>query len=174
MNTLEAIKRRKSTRAYRPDQIPKETLHEILRAGFCAPVASARYDSLHITVVQNKELLNKIGVTVSELISKMMNKKMDKNFGAPTMIFVSAKESKMPAVDYANAACILENMAVAATSLEVDNIIWGGGCLAIKQDKELEKLIGIPEGYEPLLCASFGYAAEYKEPQNHTITVNFV
>ena len=53
MNTLEAIAKRKSTRNYTPEQIPEEALAVILKAGFAAPVAMAKYDSLHITVVQN-------------------------------------------------------------------------------------------------------------------------
>ena len=60
MNTLEAIAKRKSTRNYTPAQIPEEALEVILKAGFAAPVAMAKYDSLHITVVQTQQLLDKI------------------------------------------------------------------------------------------------------------------
>ena len=60
MNTLEAIAKRKSTRAYTDRQIPEEVLDAILKAGCAAPVAMARYDSLHITVVQTKELIDRV------------------------------------------------------------------------------------------------------------------
>lgn len=40
MNTLEAIAKRVSVRAYRPEQIPEETLQAILKAGMAAPVGS--------------------------------------------------------------------------------------------------------------------------------------
>lgn len=174
MNALEAIAKRRSTRAYKPDQIPEESLQEIVKAGFRAPVASAKYDSLHITVVQNRELLHEIGASVSQLLSKMMRQKMDKDFGAPTMVFVSAQESTMPTVDYANAGCVLENMVVAATALGIDSVLWAGGCLALQQDDALRQAVGIPEGHAPLLCASFGYAAVRSAPKAHAIAVNRV
>lgn len=60
MNTLEAIKKRVSCRAYKPEQISEEALNEILKAGMSAPVASAMYDSMHITVVENEEVLKQI------------------------------------------------------------------------------------------------------------------
>ena len=60
MNTLEAIAKRKSTREYKDVQITEEALDAILKAGFASPVAMARYDSLHITVVQNQELLKNV------------------------------------------------------------------------------------------------------------------
>lgn len=44
MNTLEAISKRKSTREYKPEQISKENLDVVLKAGMYAPVAMARYD----------------------------------------------------------------------------------------------------------------------------------
>jgi len=39
------------------------------------------------------------------------------------MIFISSKPAIMPGLEYANTACVLENMAIAAISLGVDNII---------------------------------------------------
>ena len=67
MNTLEAIAKRKSTRNYTPEQIPEEALEVILKAGFAAPVAMAKYDSLHITVVQTQQLLDKINQATEEV-----------------------------------------------------------------------------------------------------------
>ena len=170
MNTLEAIAKRVSVRSYKSEQISEEALEKILKAGMAAPVGRGRYDNLHITVVQNRELLDKIGNGFSELFSKMFNQKVDKNFGAPTMIFVSEKDG----MDNANAACVLENMIIAATSMEIDNILWAGGCMVVKQDDELRNALGIPEEYIPSLCASFGYAKEPEEAKVHTITVNRV
>ncbi len=57
MNTLEAIAKRKSTRDYKPMQISEEELNAIIKAGCSAPIAMAKFDSLHITVIQNEEFL---------------------------------------------------------------------------------------------------------------------
>ena len=172
MEALEAIAKRTSTRKFKETQIPEENLQAILKAGMAAPVGSGAYSSLHITVVQNQSVFSKINAAVTELIFKMMGKKMDKNFGAPTMIFVSSKPAMMPGLEYANTACVLENMAIAATSLGIDNIIWGGASSAVEQNAELRKILEIPEGYKPILCISLGYASEDEIPKKHEITVN--
>ena len=72
------------------------------------------------------------------------------------------------------AACVLENMLIAATSLGIDNIIHGGGSAVVAQSEELMQKLGIPEGYKPALCASFGYAVEETPAKNHAIAVNRV
>ena len=172
MEALEAIEKRKSTRKFKETQISEENLQTILKAGMSAPVGSGAYDTLHITVVQSQNIFSKINAAVTELIFKMMGKKMDKNFGAPTMIFISSKPAMMPGLEYANTACVLENMAIAATSLGVDNIIWGGAASAVEQNTELREILEIPEGYKPILCISLGYASEDEIPRKHEIAVN--
>ena len=52
MNALEAIAKRKSTRSDKSEQVSDQVLETILKAGFAAPVAMAKYDSLHVTVLQ--------------------------------------------------------------------------------------------------------------------------
>ena len=172
MNTLEAISVRYSCRKYKAEQIPEETLETILKAGMAAPVGSAAYDTLHITVVQKRELFEKINSEVTELIFKMIGKKMDKSFGAPVMIFISSRPAMMPGMEYANAACVLENMALAATALGIDNIIWGGASAAVAASDELKKELEIPEGFNPVLCLFLGYAVEKEAAKEHTISVN--
>lgn len=172
MEALEAIAKRTSSRKFKEIQISEDNLQTILKAGMSAPVGSGAYDSLHILIVQNQNIFSKINAAVTELIFKMTGKKMDKNFGAPTMIFVSSKPAMMPGLEYANTACVLENMAIAATSLGIDNIIWGGAAAAVEQNAELQKILEIPEGYKPILCISLGYASENEIPKKHEIAVN--
>ena len=174
MNTLEAIAKRTSIRAYKPDQIPEDALQAILKAGMAAPVGSGAYDSLHITIVQNTELLNEIATATNEMIFKMLGRKMDKNFGAPTMIIVSSKPAMMPGIEYANVSTVLENMALAATDMGIDNIIWAGAAGAVAQSEELSGKVGIPDGFKPVLCASFGYAVTPAVGKEHSISVNRV
>lgn len=175
MNTLEAIAKRYSARAYDPNrQIPEEALQAILNAGMAAPVGSGAYDTLHLTVIQDMDLLNEIGEAVNELIFKMLGRRMNKNFGAPTMIVVSAKPGHMPGIEMANAATVLENMAIAATDLGIDNIIWGAASAVLNQNAELRAKAQIPEGFQPALVCSFGYAKVAEPAKQHTITINRV
>ena len=80
METMTTIRKRKSTRAYKSEQIPRDMLEKILIAGCAAPVGKAQYDSLYITVVQKKERLQKI----SETAKRAMNIDTDLLYNAPT------------------------------------------------------------------------------------------
>lgn len=158
MNALEAIAKRISVRNYKTEQISDEILEKILKAGMSAPVGSAAYDSLHIIVIQNIDLLNQISDAVTEMVTKMLGKRLDKNFGALTMIIVSAKPGMMPRIEYANAACVLENMAIVATSLDIDNIIYGGASAVVAQNEELKNSLKFPK-------ASISYSAPPSDTQ---------
>ena len=172
MEALEAITKRTSTRKFTEVQISEDNLQTILKAGMAAPVGSGLYDSLHITIIQDMEILNAIGDAVTEMVSKKFGKQMDKNFGAPTMIVVSSKPAAFPGVEYANAACVIENMAIAATSLGIDNVVWAGPTAIISKDTEIRSAVNIPDGFNPVLCLSLGYGAEENAPKKHEIASN--
>lgn len=172
METLEAIAKRTSTRKFKKNQISEENLQAILKAGMSAPVGSGLYDSLHITIIQNMEILNTIGDAVTEMVFKKIGKRMNKNFGAPTMIVVSSKPAILPGIEYANAACVIENMAIAATSLGIDNVVWAGPSVVISEEKAIRSIVNIPDGFSPVLCISFGYGAEDNTPKRHEIASN--
>ena len=174
MEALEAIFNRKSVRAYTGEQIPKEALEQILKAGCAAPVATASYDSLHISVVQNADILKKISDGASAMASKIMGVEKSMDFGAPAMIVVSACPGKIPGHENFNAATVLENMSIAATSLGIDNIMWGASAAVIGQNPELGKAVGIPEGYKAVLCLSLGYAVADEPAKKHAIEINYV
>lgn len=174
METIKAISLRKSVRAYKTEQIPAKVLDMIVKAGFKAPVASGKYDSLHITVVQNPETLKQIAEAASDVVYQATHIRKNVDFGAPTLIIISSTPAMMAGIEYANAACVLENMVLAATDQEIDSIIWGGAAAAVEKSVELKELLKIPTGYKTLLCASFGYAKKYEAPKEHTISVNMV
>lgn len=171
METMKAIARRKSARSYKQDQIPNEVLNTILAAGYAAPVASGKYDSLHLTVIQNKEMLGKI----SDSISAMMKKKNAMSFGAPTLIIVSSKEPHFPGIDYANAGCVLENMVIAATDQKVDSVLFGGAAVAVKGNEELRKELLIPHDFHPVLSLALGYATVPNQTEKvHEIATSYI
>ncbi len=174
MKTLEAIAKRKSTRNYTSEQIPEEALEVILKAGSAAPVAMAKYDSLHITVVQNPELLSKINNATADVIEKLLGVRKNTDFGAKTLLLVSSTEVHRPGTDHANAGIVMENMVLAATALGIDSVILGGAPGAVAADPELMKALGIPEGFRPLLGCFLGYGAEDTPVKEHSISVNRV
>ena len=174
MNTLEAIAKRKSTRSYKSEQISNEALEVILKAGCAAPVAMAKYDSLHITVVQNGEAIKRIFDEAQDAVFKTIGIRKSLDYGAKTLVVVSSMPPHREGMDYANSGIVIENMVLAATDLGIDSCIMGAPIAALSDNSELSKLIDIPEGFKPVLGVVFGYENGKTSAKEHTITVNKV
>ncbi|MCD8325867.1 MAG: nitroreductase family protein [Lachnospiraceae bacterium] len=166
MQTLEAIAKRKSTRDFDPGKtVPDEIIDTIVKAGCQAPIGAGKKESLHLTVCRNKEILEEITRSTA---TAMKMEERDFFYGAPAAIFVSASEEQMaPGIECANAACVIENMLIAATDAGVDNIYLWGAAQGLSRNRELCAKMGIPEGFRPVSAAAIGYsmsgAAEPRE-----------
>ncbi|MCD7990316.1 MAG: nitroreductase family protein [Clostridia bacterium] len=176
METLRAIAKRKSTRNFNPDRkVPEHLLKTILEAGCAAPVGAGDAPSLHLTVVQDAEALASINKNAQEAL-----KAEGKNFlcGTPALVIVSASDKqKFPNIQYANAACMVENMLIAATDAGLDNLYLWGSMAALAGNKELCAGLGIPEGFTPVSAAALGYSDGGEAPERElTIsrTINYV
>lgn len=177
MNTLETILKRHSTRSFKDEQIKDEDLNRILIAANAAPVGMAKYDDLSITVIQNKELLNKIEENATKVMPSMPNK--HPLYNAPTCILVSKINDQSPMKDMhtLNVACIVENMLLEATELNLGNIFIMGAVSALSQNKELCKELKVPEDYIPVAIAAIGYKKEeqtIKEETTSKIKLNIL
>ena len=173
MNTLEAILKRKSTRAYKNEQISEDALNKIIQAGCASPVAMARYDSLHITVIQNEDVINNVCDITSNMFFEKMGVRKNVNFGAKTMVLVSTNPEALPyEMACVNVGIVVENMVLAATDIGIDSVILGGVPRSIAPDKELVKSLGIPDGFTPILGAFFGYAVSNEAAKEHSISLN--
>lgn len=175
MELMKAIAMRKSTRSYKVEQISDETLNTIINAGCAAPVGHGAYDAVHLTVVQNSDLLNRITKTAANVFG---TPKANLLYGAPTLVIVSGKPNdKFPNAEIANAACIIENMALAATNIGIGSVyLWGILC-AFNADKELLKDLNLPEGFIPASSIALGYPTEpltAEKELKQTIKINTV
>ena len=59
MNTFDNIFSRRSIRTYNGKNITESELNLILKAAYASPVGRALFDTLNITVISNREFLNK-------------------------------------------------------------------------------------------------------------------
>lgn len=183
MNTvLETIKKRRSVRAYKEEQLKQEELDLIIEAGIYAP--SAHNDQpWYFTVIQDRERIFDINNKTKALmvnsgiqwIEKMgANPNLDITYKAPTLIIVSGKKDAIaPTTDCAIA---LQNMLVAAESLDIGSVWMGFLTLYFTLEEEVSKL-GLPEGYEPCYAAVFGYKALDRvqaAPKRKTDVVNYI
>lgn len=161
METMKTIALRKSVRAYSDEQIAEEKIDTILAAGSAAPVGMARYDSLHIAVIQDKDIINKISAGIKE----MMKREGNPLYNAQTLILVSSKEAEVPGIDYTNASCMMENMLLTGADLGIGSVIVWGIAMVVEADKSLKEALSIPDGFHALIGASFGYAANAEQKE---------
>lgn len=175
METLKAIAKRKSTRAFSPEkQISKKELDTILAAGCAAPVGAGDYSSVHLTVVQDPEVLAKINKSAQDTLN------MDRSFlyNAPVFVIASASEKqKAPNVQFSNVACIIENMIIAATDSDIDSLYLWGVIGIIAGDAELCKQLHIPDGFTPVSGLALGHSAIDNSTEKElsiTLSINYI
>ena len=158
METLKAIALRQSVRAYKADQIAEEALETILKAACAAPVGRAKYENMQLTVVQSPEKMAEIREACG---GAMDDPNANPTYSAPTLIVVSAKldNDEITPISVANAACIVENMHIAATELGLGSIFLFGFIRALNMQNQLSPMINLPKGWAPVAALGVGYAA---------------
>jgi nitroreductase len=168
--TIEAILKRRSIRAYQPEQIAESELRDIIAAGSFAPTAMGQ-QPWHFFVLQNPGMLEKLQVRCKEMFARSeipalremaSNEEFDVFYKAPTLVVVSADPGAIAPMQDSTLA--MENMMIAAASFGigscwVHSVMWlferGGGMEAFRNLG-----ITIPDGYMPYAAAVFGYSAQ--------------
>lgn len=164
--TLTIIKGRRSIRSFKDEQIKEEELQAVLEAGLYAPNAGDQ--AWHFTVVQNKDLLDRLnlaakeaakGMNIGQLSALGNNVKFNCLYGAPTLIIVSGNEQQAPMPLDADCAAATQNLLLAAESIGLGSCWIFFVLLAFNspQGLELRKALKIPEGYRPYSSAVLGY-----------------
>lgn len=163
--TLKIIKQRRSTRSYKDEQIQDEELQAVLEAGTYA--ANCGDQAWHFTVIQNKELLDRLNLAAKEAVKQMGfeplmeladNEKFNCLYDAPTLIIVSGNEKAPMPLD-ADCAAATQNLLLAAESVGLGSCWIFFVILAFSslQGSDLRKELKIPEGYKPYNTAVLGY-----------------
>ncbi len=165
--TLKTILNRRSIRAYQPEQIKEPELQAILEAGRFAP-SGMNTQPWHFSVIQQKELLEKINATVKEGLLKSGNPQFverakNENFSifyhAPTLIIVSA-DPKVATPQY-DSAIAMGYMFLAAASLGVGSCWINAISMTFNAEsgKAMANSLAIPDGYTIYSAGAFGYPA---------------
>lgn len=159
MNTMEAIRNRKSIRSYTGESVTPEEMERILEAANAAPIGRAEYDTVHLTVIKKPSLLEKIDRACAEMFG---NPDMHPLYGAPLFIVVSAKQPQpgFENLTYSNAAIVAHNMAIAATELGVGTCHIWGAISAVRMSPELTGELQLPEGFIPCCALTLGKTKE--------------
>ncbi len=121
--TLKIIKQRRSIRSFKDEQIKDAELQAVLEAGLYAPYTWEQ--SRHFTVIQNKELLNRLNIAAKESAKQMdfehlrelgYNEGFNCLYYAPTLVIVSGIE-QAPIPLEADCAAATQNLLIAAESV---------------------------------------------------------
>lgn len=155
MNTLEAICSRRSIRSFNGEKITEAELKEILKSAYAAPVGRAMYDTLAITVIESKEILD---TWEKAAASAFGNPDMHPFYGATTVILVSAAvgDGSMGNVNYSNCATVVQNMALTATELGIGACHIWGAVGVLNANDELKKALKVPETMSPCCAIALG------------------
>ena len=123
--TLHTLETRRSCRAYKPEQITKEELEAVLRAGTFAPSAMNR-QSAKIVVVQDAETRAQL----TRMNAAVMGNTGDPMYGAPTILVVLAD---------ANARCgVQDGSLVMGNLMNAAAAIGLGSCWINRAKEEFE------------------------------------
>jgi nitroreductase len=163
--TLKIIKQRRSIRSFKDEQIKEEELQAVLEAGLYAP--NAGNQAWHFTVIQNRELLNRLNLAAKEAAKQLNieplrqlgnNENFNCLYGAPTLIIVSGSEQAPMPLD-ADCAAATQNLLLAAESIGLGTCWIFFALLAFNspQGAELRKELKIPAGFKPYYSTVLGY-----------------
>lgn len=170
--TLQVIKRRRSIRAYRPEQVSADEVRAVVEAGLYAPHAGDQ--DWHFTVVQNWELLQRLNLVAKEAargsglewLQRLGNDPtFDCLYGAPTLVIVSGNGQSPIPLD-SDCAAATENLLLAAESVGLGSC-WIYFILLAFQSSQaagLRQELQIPEGYRPYTSVALGYKQAEGEP----------
>ncbi len=163
--TLEVIKKRRSIRKYKPEQIGEKELEAIMEAAIYAPSAMNQ-QKWHFTVIQNLEKLDRMVKIIREnllqspipfFVERAKNPEFNVFHQAPTVVIITADEK----AGFIELDCGLatENIALAATSLGIDSCIiaMSGVLFDGNNAGEMKKELGIPDGYKFIISVALGY-----------------
>ena len=169
---------RQSTRKYQDKQIPQEHLQKIIDAANYAPIGSNLYKDVHLTIVQDQNILIKLCEAawkrfstrqkVEEIAGDTLDKSDDRPlerhpnlfYGAPTVIFVSHRKQNLQlGIEWANVTSVVNQMHLAATDLGLGSVYMWGALESMRMIPELDhtELLQLPDDFEPLIGLAVGY-----------------
>ncbi len=158
---LDLFKKRRSIRTFKEEKMPKEMIQDIIRAGLLAP-SSKNKKPVEFIVVEDMETLQKL--------KACKNKGSNGLDTAPCAIAVigDSRKSDVWIEDASIASCFMQ--------LEAESLGLGSVWIQIRKrqsnsddsEKEVRKVLNIPEGYGVLNILAVGYKDENRKPYDES------
>ncbi len=162
---------RQSVRAYTEEPVSKENIEALVRSVQHAPVGMHNNKGYLVTVISNKAVLD----LMRETYTNITGKENDPTYGAPLFILVSETPEAIQEIKKYDAACIIENIHLAATDLGLGSVYIHGMIFQIKQAKEWQKQAGLPDDVTPICGISVGHSkmTMRKRPEKEAFNVTY-
>lgn len=161
MEFMEVITNRQSCRAFSGEMITDNELETVLKAANAAPVGNGIYEDVQLTVVQNKDLLDRLEKNTCKAVPSIPEHPL---YGLSTVIVISCKKTDNPGMAMANASTIAENMLLAATSLGLGSIYLMAVPMTAQYNPDLCSEMKIQDGFAPYVMVGVGKSqAELQE-----------
>lgn len=145
MEVYEALRTRLVIRRFKPDPVPDEVVHKLLKVGRWAP-SSRNQQPWHFIVVRDRETLRKIG-TVSTYGPFLKD--------APVAIAIAMEHADRTELDAGRA---LQQMELLAWSEGMGTCFVS--CHEPDQNRAIKDILGIPDHIELVTVMPFGYRDE--------------
>ncbi len=196
MNFDQLMENRYSCRSFSEEPLTEAELSELISAANGAPVGSARYMDLHLTVVRDRAVLDKMTEALfvrvekkkkemAAIVETVASQKVDDMpkdpfYGAPAVIFVShRKQDLQPGIEWCNAMNAAMFIHLKATEMGLGSCFgWG----VLESERMFPKyahndLLDLPQDFEPLIGIMVGHPAAEgrvrKIPENR-LSVNWI
>lgn len=159
MDTIEAIRHRRSIRAYRPDAVPSDIVNEVIAAGFLAPSAHGE-SPWHVIVVTDAGKRHRLAAT--HQWSRFVEQ-------SPVVIAVCVDRNTSDTFWIEDGAAFMENLMLAACARGLGTC-WIGIRGAVYEEVDSEEtvrdVLNVPEHMGILAITPLGYPAEDKPPHD--------
>jgi nitroreductase len=155
MNTLEAIRTRRSVRSFMAKPIPNETIEELLRAAMSAPSAGNEQPWQFLVIDDRKKLDSITGVNP--------NAKMCKEAQAAILVCGDTTKEKYPGFWVQDCAAATQNILLAAHERGLGSV-WTGIYPIPERVQGFRQLLAIPDTIIPFCLVPLGYPAK-ESPQ---------
>ena len=168
MDFYEVLGKRVSTRKFSDEKVSDKDIEKLIDTANKAPIGMGTYDECRLTVIRDKSLIEEI----SKEYMEKMDKKSDPLFDAPLLIiFSSSKENDLR---FQDAGCVLENISLAATSLNLGSCYIRGTFHNLGKDGAYIEKLNLDDSFVPVAGIVIGHTEAELTGKEHNIPTNFI
>ncbi|GAA2867231.1 nitroreductase family protein [Lactobacillus intestinalis] len=152
---MNAIFEREAGRKYTNEEVDEEKIQKLIDAFQASPCAMHQTDVMELSIITKPELLKKIEDSTDNSC-----------YNAPLIFMINTKKDSP--FGERDASVAVENVMVEAADLGLGSVYVMGGVFALNKFPELQKELGMNEGYETTVLVPIGYPADKEQVEDRS------